>query len=115
MTVFVENTGWVLDLSAPRERSAARDGFEREADSTNIAQRAVAVRMSFVGAGEHTELVGEQQQNGYHNYFLGNDSTRWRTDVPRYAALRSHGLYPGSFPRVRPTPPSHPVPIPAPE
>ena len=86
MTVFLEECGWVLDL-APR--AAHQRG------------RRVALRMAFEGAAPAPRLDGEQPLPGRHNYFLGNDPSRWRTHVPRYASVLYRGLYPGIDMRLR--------------
>ena len=82
MNVFLSDRGWLLDLVGP-------------------AGRGVAVRMSFPGAGARPELIGEDVLPGHHNYFLGTDANRWRTHVPRFAAVRYAGLYPGVDVRLR--------------
>jgi len=35
------------------------------------------------------------QLPGFSNYYLGNDPKRWRTDVPHFARVRYHDVYPG--------------------
>jgi hypothetical protein len=50
--------------------------------------------MRFLGA-RTAEVVGEEPISGVHNYFLGNDPSRWKTDVPRFEAVRYRDLYPG--------------------
>src|SRR5260370_38524387 len=32
---------------------------------------------------------------GISNYYLGNDPKKWRTDVPHFARVRYHEVYPG--------------------
>jgi len=32
---------------------------------------------------------------GVSNYYLGNDPKKWRTDVPHFACVRYHDIYPG--------------------
>jgi hypothetical protein len=52
------------------------------------------VRLQFVGA--QTALVeAEQRLPGVINVFSGRDPARWRSGLPRYAALRYRALYPG--------------------
>ncbi|MCD4669239.1 MAG: DUF11 domain-containing protein, partial [Actinomycetia bacterium] len=51
-------------------------------------------RMAFVGA-ETTHVTGYSPQEGVFNFFLGNDPDQWHTNVPTYAGIRYHNLYPG--------------------
>ena len=52
------------------------------------------VRMSFEGANPE-RLVGEEPLPGKANFFTGNNSSQWLTDIPIYASVRYQGIYPG--------------------
>ena len=56
------------------------------------------LEMTFEGDAHVPEIVGEKKFSGHHNYFLGNDESRWRTHVPLYASVR----YTEAVPRHRP-------------
>jgi hypothetical protein len=91
MTMFLEQKGWTFTLV---ERTA-----EKEKQDEN-ATRGVAVRMTFAGAST-PQLVAEERLPGRHNYFLGNDASKWRSDVPLYRAVRYRELYAGVDVRAR--------------
>src|SRR5439155_15702045 len=38
--------------------------------------------------------TGQAELPGKANYFIGNDPTKWRTNVPTYAKVYYHELYP---------------------
>jgi hypothetical protein len=105
MSVFLEDRGWVLDL---REQSQNRrpdqcdvaDPFDRLRRHGHRSTRGVAVRMSFVGSLPTSNAIGERELPGHCNYFLGDDESRWRTDVPRYAYVRYENMYPGIDVRI---------------
>ncbi|MBI1876199.1 MAG: hypothetical protein HYS05_20220, partial [Acidobacteria bacterium] len=40
-------------------------------------------------------MTGEGELPGRTNYFIGNDPTKWRTDIPTFAKVRYHDVYPG--------------------
>ncbi|MBP6822239.1 MAG: SBBP repeat-containing protein [Acidobacteria bacterium] len=42
-----------------------------------------------------TPLEGLERLNGKTNYFIGNDSSEWQTDVPTFSRVRQRGVYPG--------------------
>lgn len=88
MTVFLEEKGWTFTLA---ERTAAKG---KDSANDNASARGVAVRMTFAGA-RAPELVAEDQLPGRHNYFLGNDPSKWRSDVPLYGAVRYREVDPG--------------------
>jgi hypothetical protein len=51
------------------------------------------VRMAFEGS-RPGEITGEQLLPGTANFFIGNDSSGWSTQVPTYGAIRYKDLYP---------------------
>jgi hypothetical protein len=60
------------------------------ADHTDV------VRMRLAGANAGAVApVGEEPLPGTANYFIGNDSAKWRTNVPTFAKVRYSGVYPG--------------------
>ncbi|MBF9142999.1 DUF7948 domain-containing protein [Hymenobacter properus] len=54
-----------------------------------------AYSTTFVGANTQAAVSGEARQPGYNNYFLGNDKSRWASNVPTYGEVRYQALYPG--------------------
>jgi hypothetical protein len=54
-----------------------------------------AVRMAFGGASARPHLSALERMPGVTNYLLGNDPTRWRTQVATYAKVRYDEIYPG--------------------
>ena len=105
MTVFLQERGWVLDLAerpleaeaGPRTVHLARPRVGK----VDQKIRGVALRMTFAGDTHVPEIVGEKKLSGHHNYFLGNDESRWRTGVPLYGSVRYENLYPGIDLRLR--------------
>ncbi|MGA2076311.1 MAG: choice-of-anchor D domain-containing protein [Terriglobia bacterium] len=53
------------------------------------------VRLRLVGAKPGAEVIGREELPGKVNYFIGNDPKKWRTNVPTYAKVRYHDVYPG--------------------
>src|SRR5260370_37173440 len=51
--------------------------------------------MRLYGADPRARGVGEDPLPGKTNYFIGNDPRGWRTNVPNYARIRYHNVYPG--------------------
>jgi hypothetical protein len=49
----------------------------------------------FVGANPNPEVIGQGQLDYKCNYFLGNDPSKWHTDVPNYETIVLKGIYPG--------------------
>jgi uncharacterized repeat protein (TIGR01451 family) len=70
----------------------AADLVLRPASDTDAA---ATVRMSLAGARGGSRGTGVDELPGKINYFLGNDSTKWVTNVPTYARVEYADVYPG--------------------
>jgi hypothetical protein len=53
------------------------------------------VRMRFVGGTNSVNIHPLEAQSGVSNYMIGNDSSKWLTDVAQYTKLRYENVYPG--------------------
>ncbi len=107
MVLFTENAGqWdgrvrfeaqlhggAMFMEADGITVALREGVEHPSPS-RAYPRCHAYKMWFSGATP-TLPQGVGRAEGYSNYFLGSDASRWRTKVGSYAAVRYEGLYPG--------------------
>jgi hypothetical protein len=51
--------------------------------------------MRLVGANAAAQVTGLEELPGKSNYFIGNDSTKWRTGIPNYAKVKYANVYPG--------------------
>ncbi|MCX7944181.1 MAG: SBBP repeat-containing protein [Deltaproteobacteria bacterium] len=48
-----------------------------------------------VGGRSEVEITGEDELHGRVNYFIGNEPTKWRRDIPTYSKVRYSNLYEG--------------------
>jgi hypothetical protein len=55
----------------------------------------MTIKANFVGSNPQATVRGEGLIEYKCNYFLGNDPTKWRTDVPNYSAIVYEDIYPG--------------------
>jgi hypothetical protein len=84
-TLFLTSDEGVLVLRKPGHKGIRIAG---EDDSSAVAMR-------LVGANPEGDVSGMEQLEGKSNYFIGNDPTKWRTDIPNYAKVRYGNVYPG--------------------
>jgi gliding motility-associated-like protein len=54
-----------------------------------------AYMVTFLNASLKPEIVPDKPAEGYNNYFIGNDSTRWQSNVKSYQAVMYKSLYKG--------------------
>ncbi len=67
--------------------------FEQNADTLDPVCRLFSAE--FVGSNRETSIEPSGELTYRCNYFLGNDPTRWRTDVPNYSTIKIRNLYEG--------------------
>ena len=96
-TLFLNSTEAVLSFpSRDRKGAGARPsppGFSPPSPLPAVGR--TVLRMQLVGANPHPEVVGLEELLGKSNYFIGNDPSKWRTDVPTYAKVQYQDVYPG--------------------
>ena len=74
-------SGYTLFVTADEAVFAGRDGSVE--------------RMKLIGASRKLKFEPLDQQPGVSNYFIGNDPSKWRTNVPNYGRVALRGVYPG--------------------
>ena len=88
------NLGANLDpranLGAP-PLAGVKDRFGHENDSLET----MMIKASFVDANPDPRIAGGDKMDYKCNYFLGNDSSKWHTDVPNYDFVVFEGIYAG--------------------
>jgi hypothetical protein len=77
-----------------RSQESAATGSHRATDHGPWTTDAV-LRLRLVGANAGAKVEGAEELPGKSNYFIGNDPKKWRTNVPNYAQVKYHNVYPG--------------------
>ena len=55
----------------------------------------MVLKVTFVGANSNPVVVAEGITDYHCNYFIGNDQSKWCTDVPNYSAIVYKNIYDG--------------------
>jgi uncharacterized protein (TIGR03437 family) len=66
------------------------------ADEAVLGSPLGALRIRFEGGNRASEIKPEGALAGRTNYFIGNDSNRWKRDIPLFERVRYHSVYPGT-------------------
>jgi len=61
----------------------------------HTASSMAALRMHVVGGQWDAQIVGSGQLSAKANYIIGNNPSKWHREVPRYARVSYHDVYPG--------------------
>jgi len=118
-TLFLTNKSAVLALTKPEKKpgcpiltdrtptgkpceskvgkggsDASRRGGTAQ-NSTPSTNKTDIVRMELTGSNQSTKVEGNQPLPATANYFLGNDPSKWQTNLPTYAKVTYKHVYPG--------------------
>ena len=88
--------------SSPTEELDDYRIFETEKEATRTAAAArrldpqsQVLRMRLAGANANSSIQGDEPLPGKANYFIGNDPSRWHTNISTFAKVRYREVYPG--------------------
>lgn len=62
--------------------------------NASITIRSHAYKVQFMGAAENPEIVPDKILPGYSNYLIGNDPSKWRSNVKSCQAIVYKNIYP---------------------
>ena len=87
----------VARLSVQRVTKHASAKLTPEAFGADTPERIESspLELRLVGANANATASGIGEQPGRSNYFIGNDPSKWRTQVPHFNRVKMAGVYPG--------------------
>ena len=77
-----------IKITPPGENGSGATGDD-------ISIRKHAYRVTFLGNTRQTRSKGEKPTGERANFFIGNDQSKWKTDVQSFSAVRVQNMYPG--------------------
>src|SRR5260370_32638486 len=94
-TIFLTAEGAVMALRKADVpvRSAKTAGKASAATAPRIT--AASVWLKLAGARPDAQIDGSDPWPGRVNYFIGNDQSKWHSDIPTFARVRYRSVYPG--------------------
>ena len=97
-TLFITDEGMTVGLrdvkASPRTPGMSREEERAAREKALVEAKTAAVRMKLVGA-KASAPHGEKELITKSNFFLGNDKTKWRTNVANYGQVRAKDWVPG--------------------
>ena len=61
----------------------------------SLRKKSSVLRMKLVGANAKAELNGQQELQGKVNYLIGNDRSKWHTDIPTFRKIQYDDVWAG--------------------
>lgn len=101
---LAHGSGYGLFLTADEavlEVQHSDAGTERSVVSSRLSGRSSrrvsssVIRMRIDGASTSARVSGASPLPGKSNYFIGNDASKWRQNIPQFARVEYQGVYPG--------------------
>src|SRR5688572_3488142 len=94
--LFLTSTGMVLTLQEPTPVTTQKGNAASPAvDSSTISNQKVQVlRLTMTGANLKPSVEGQNELQGKINYLIGNDKSKWRTNIPTYLKVHYAEIYP---------------------
>jgi len=93
---FFTGDGVVLSITK-RETKTDKGSFNEDILGLNTEESSKAttesVSLSFVGANPKAKITSYDKMPGKVNYFVGNDKTKWRSNIPTYGAVTYKDVY----------------------
>jgi len=80
-SLFLDSAGATLALRTPAHAGSPA--------------RTESVRMKLAGASPSARIAGADLLPGESNYFIGNDPSKWRSNIPQFARVSYEEVYPG--------------------
>ena len=94
---LARGAGYGLFLTADEavlELQTSAISTEHSTLSSQLSSSSV-IRMRLEGANCSPRVSGASLLPGKSNYFIGNDPSKWRHDIPQFARVEYHAVYPG--------------------
>jgi roadblock/LC7 domain-containing protein len=66
---------------------------KRDYESKNTSIQGHVVKMQLVNTENNITGTGNNRKEGYYNYFIGNDQSKWASNVPLYDNVELQGVY----------------------
>jgi hypothetical protein len=101
MNAWITNSGVVYDYykinrSVDKAKMLKMHPAEkRDYENKNTTIQGHVVKLQLVNPGNNITGVGNNQREGYYNYFIGNDQSKWASNVPLYDNVEIQGVYKG--------------------
>ena len=99
-TLFLESQAFTYTMVHPEDLAMVHEMSTWTPEQrANYTFRGHAFKVHFDNASA-PNVVGQERQSGYYNYFIGSDQSQWASEVGAFGAVRYSSLYPGIGLRV---------------
>jgi hypothetical protein len=96
--IYLEKNGWVYSFydDAPLkdyiQKWHSKD-FNRNYEGHQFSIKGHSFRVNFTGGTNNAEVVSEQKQHYYYNFFQGNQKEQWASEAGAYSSVLYKNVY----------------------
>ena len=97
-TLFFEKDGITQNVISPESLQQVYDhkfSTPNNQTETNGILNNHAYKVTFLNSSKEVKIEGKDIHNYYFNYYLGNDSKKWASEVPLFKSLIYNNIYNG--------------------
>jgi gliding motility-associated-like protein len=82
------------NVPAPNKNAPALNNIRLRTTDSGLTIRSHAYKVQFVGAAANPQIIPDKVLPGYSNYFIGNDPSKWQSNVKSCQAVVYKNIYP---------------------
>ncbi len=96
--IYLEKNGWVYSFydEAPLKEYIQKwhnKDFNRNYEGHQFSMKGHSFRVNFTGGTNNAEVVPEQKQHYYYNFFQGNQPEQWASEAGAYSSILYKNVY----------------------
>ncbi|MBM3443661.1 MAG: T9SS type B sorting domain-containing protein [Bacteroidetes bacterium] len=86
-----------IEKERVKDRSTGDTYFvpKRSTSSSAVELRSHVYKVRFLGGNPNVRFEGDRSPLSFANYYLGNDASKWQSNIASYAGVVGRSLYPG--------------------
>lgn len=92
-TMFITKDGFMYVQTKEEDLERIHEMTDEGKDVSQEMVTHFAYQVSFVNSNENAEFKNEEKSKAYNNYFIGNDRSKWASNVGKYGKVNINNLY----------------------
>ena len=93
--VFVTDKGLVYNFYSMKDKERFHEHYEHSGSIDTATMHYHSYSVTLSGASASFNCSTDDRRSYYHNYFLGNDTSKWKGHVPLFGKMTRKDVYPG--------------------
>ena len=92
--LWLDEGGWSLSVMHAEQREEALHALHGEIGASTLVQGHV-LKVRLKESQKPDNIQNSEERSAYHNYFIGNDKSKWQGHVPLFDRVRFSHIYAG--------------------